>query len=263
MQENRVKRIMREGGLAIGTYVGVFADPQVVEIIGRAGFDAAFIDLEHCAHDLSDVKSMVIAAERVGITSIVRTPGFDPAFILRLLDLGVQGVQIPHISNAAAARAAVEAVRYPPLGDRGMSGSSRAAQFGQIPMRQHMEESNREISLAVMIEDLPALEEIDAIAAVPGIDIVAVGPSDLAAALGVAAQSDHPKLVAAIERVRAALAKGAGAKLALPMNHGSLPRNAAQLRELGVGYSNCAPSTEARLMRSMTEQVAGIRKELG
>lgn len=262
MQENRVKRIMREGGLAIGTYVGVFADPQIVEIIGHAGFDAAFIDLEHCAMDLGDVKAMVIAAERVGITSLVRTPGFDPAFILRLLDLGVQGVQIPHISNAAAAREAVEAVRYAPLGDRGMSGSSRAAQYGKIPMRQHMEESNREISLAVMIEDLPALDEIEAIAAVPGIDLIAVGPSDLSQALGVAAESDHPKLVAAIEKVRQALAKGAGAKLALPMNHSSCPRNAVQLREMGVGYSNCAPGSEVRLMRSMSEQVAGIRQAL-
>jgi len=92
-----------------------------------------------------------------------------------------------------------------------MSGSSRATQYGKIPMRQHMEESNREISLAVMIEDLPALDEIDGHRGGAGIDIVAIGPSDLAAALGVAAESDHPKVAAAIEKVRSALARGAGA----------------------------------------------------
>ena len=84
MQPNRVKRILREGGLALGTYVGGIADPQIVEIIGHAGYDAAFIDMEHTSFDLRDVQLMVLAAERVGIKPIVRTTGFDPAFILRL-----------------------------------------------------------------------------------------------------------------------------------------------------------------------------------
>lgn len=125
MRENRVKRVMREGGLALGAHVGGIADPQIVEIIGLAGFDAAFIDMEHTSFDLRDVQLMVMAAERVGITPIVRTPGFDPAFILRLLDMGVQGIYLPHVSNAAAARAAVKAVRYAPLGDRGMASLVR------------------------------------------------------------------------------------------------------------------------------------------
>ena len=90
MQTNRVKKIIREGGLALGTYVGGIADPQIVEIIGHAGFDAAFIDMEHTSFDLRDVQLMVMAAERVGISPIVRPPGFDPAFLLRLLDMGVQ-----------------------------------------------------------------------------------------------------------------------------------------------------------------------------
>jgi 4-hydroxy-2-oxoheptanedioate aldolase len=118
MRENRVKRILREGGLALGTHVGGIPDPQIVEIIGLAGFDAAFIDMEHTSFDLHDVQAMVMAAERVGITPIVRTPGFDPAFVLRLLDMGVQGIQVPHVHNAETARAAVKAVRYPPQGER-------------------------------------------------------------------------------------------------------------------------------------------------
>ena len=100
------------GGIAMGTYVGGMADPQIVEIIGHAGFDAAFIDMEHTSFDLRDVQLMVMAAERVGISPIVRPPGFDPAFLLRLLDMGVQGVQIPHISNVEAARAAVQDTDY-------------------------------------------------------------------------------------------------------------------------------------------------------
>jgi 4-hydroxy-2-oxoheptanedioate aldolase len=263
MQDNRVKRILRDGGLALGTYSGGIADPQIIEIIGHAGFDAAFIDMEHTSFDLRDVQLMVMAAERVGITPIVRTPGFDPAFILRLLDMGVQGVQVPHCDSAKKARAVVQAVRYPPQGDRGMAGGSRASDYGKTPLLEHMARSNREITVAVMIEDLAGVEEIDAIAATEGIDIVAVGPSDMARALGVSGEANHPKLVAVIDKVREALRKGAGARLALPIDHAAIPRNAAQLRDLGCGYANCAPSPEVRLLRSLREQVGEARRQLG
>jgi 4-hydroxy-2-oxoheptanedioate aldolase len=148
MKENRIKRILADGGLALGTHVGGIADPQIVEIIGLAGFDAAFIDMEHTSFDLRDIQLMVMAAERVGITPIVRTPGFDPAFILRLLDMGVQGIQVPHVSSAATAREAVKAVRYPPQGERGMAAASRAADYGKTRLLDHMAASNKEITLA-------------------------------------------------------------------------------------------------------------------
>src|SRR5258708_33965970 len=147
MQENRVKRIMNEVVLALGTHTGVFADPQVVEIIGLAGFDAAFIDMEHTSFDLPTVQLMVMAAERVGITSIVRTPGFDPAFILRLLDMGVQGIQLPHVSSVETARAAVAAERYPPQGERGMAAAGRAADVRTPPLRQQTAGASSEVLL--------------------------------------------------------------------------------------------------------------------
>src|SRR5579871_4562823 len=223
MQPNRVKKILREGGLALGTHVGGIADPQIVELIGLAGFDAAFIDMEHTAFDLHDVQAMVMAA----------------------------------------ARAAVAAVRYPPEGERGMAAGSRAADFGKTPLLEHMAQSNREILLACMIEDMAAVERIDEIAAVEGVDLLAVGPSDLSRSLGVSGHPDHPKLVAAIERVRAAVGNGGRVRLAIPLNHAAFPRNAAQLKALGVGYTNCAPTPEARLLRSLSEQAAEARRLLG
>jgi hypothetical protein len=104
------------------------------------------------------------------VTPIVRTPGFDPAFILRLLDMGVQGVQVPHVSSAAVVREAVKAVRYPPEGERGMAAGSRAANFGKTPLLEHMARSNKEVLLACMIEDMEAVEQIEEIAAVDGVD---------------------------------------------------------------------------------------------
>ena len=193
----------------------------------------------------------------------MRTPGFDPAFILRLLDIGVQGIQVPHVGDAATARAAVKAVRYPPLGERGMAAGSRAADFGKIPLIEHMAQSNREILLACMIEYMAAVERIDEIAAFEGVDLLAVGPSDLSRSLGVSGQTDHPKLVAAIDRVRKAVKEGAGARVALPLDHAAFPRDAAQLKALGAGYTNCAPSPEVRLLRSFQDQAAERRRLLG
>ncbi len=255
---------MRQGGLALGTHVGGIPDPQIVEIIGLAGFDAAFIDMEHTSFDLHDVQAMVMAAERVGVTPIVRTPGFDPAFILRLLDMGVQGIQVPHVSSVETARAAVAAVRYPPLGERGMAAASRAADYGKTPLLDHMARSNREIILACMIEDMAAVECIDQLAAVEGVDLFAVGPSDLSRSLGVSGQPDHPRLVAALDRVRDAVKQGnGGARLAIPLGHAAFPRDAVQLRDLGVGYTNCAPTPEVRLLRSLQGQLSEARRQLG
>jgi len=171
----------------------------------------------------------------------------------------VQGIQVPHIGDAATARAAVKAVRYPPLGERGMAAGSRAAEYGRIPLVEHMAQSNREILLACMIEDMAAVERIDEIAAVAGVDLLAVGPSDLSRSLGVAGEPDHPRLIAAIDRVRAAAAKSE-ARLALPLHHPAFPRDAAQLKALGAGYANCAPAPEARLLNSMRAQLDEARR---
>jgi 2-keto-3-deoxy-L-rhamnonate aldolase RhmA len=144
-----------------------------------------------------------------------------------------------------------------------MAAGSRAAEFGRIPLVDHMAQSNREILLACMIEDMAAVERIDEIAAVEGVDLLAVGPSDLSRSLGVSGQPDHPRLVAAIDQVREAAKKSAGARLALPLNHAAFPRNAAQLKALGAGYTNCAPTPEARLLNSLRTQAAEARKLLG
>src|SRR5271170_3809878 len=161
MKENRVKHILRDGGLALGTYVGGIADPQIVEIIGLAGFDAAFIDMEHTTYDPARC-----AARGYGGRAYRDHADSAHTFILRLLDMGVQGIQVPHVSSAETAREAVKAVRYPPLGERGMAAGSRAADYGRIALVEHMAQSNREILLACMIEDMAAVERIDEIAAV-------------------------------------------------------------------------------------------------
>ncbi|MBI3968770.1 MAG: hypothetical protein HY329_24300, partial [Chloroflexi bacterium] len=117
---------------------------------------------------------------------------------------------------------------------------------------------NEEILLVVMIEDVSAVDEIGAIASTEGVDLIAIGPSDLSRALGVAGQSNHPRLVETVDKIAAAVRR-AGKKLAFPLEHPVFPRNADQLREMGVGYCNCAPGPEVRLLRSLQEQIRTAR----
>jgi 4-hydroxy-2-oxoheptanedioate aldolase len=263
MLQNRIKKIIREGGVALAAHGGCFREPEVVELIGQAGFDGVFIDMEHTGFDLRDIQMMVLAAERFGITPIVRTSGFDPAFILRLLDIGVQGIYVPHVQNLETARQAVAATRYTPLGDRGVVGFCRAAAYGQIPLKEHMEQSNREVMLTLMIEDKEALDEIDAIAALEGVDLIAPAPNDLGASLGVPGQTDHPKLVAAMTRIIEAVRKAGKARLTLPLAHPLYPRTAVECKELGAGLVLCGAPPQVRLLRSYSQEAGEVRNALG
>ena len=258
--KNRVKEKMRQGELALGTYVS-FSDPQIVEIIGLAGFDAAFIDMEHTAFELPLVQAMIVAADLVGITPIVRVPDNDAKLILRILDMGAQGIVVPHIAGVAGAREAVAAVRYPPLGERGGAGGTRAARFGTVSWPEHVEVSNSEILLSVMTEDQKGIGEVDQIAAVEGIDLVAIGPTDLSQAIGATGPSD-PALINKVREI-AEIVKSIGkAKLQIPMNHGALPLGPRDLLELGVGYTHVAPPPPAVLLADMQRRLSEIRGEL-
>ena len=261
MRENRVKRILKAGGLAIGAGVDM-SDPALVEIIGLAGFDAAFIDMEHTGFDLGTIEQMIRAADLVGITSIVRVPDNNPKFILRILDMGAQGIQVPHIANRKDAEAAVQAVRYPPLGDRGVAGGSRAAMYGSISLAEHVASSNEQVMLTVMVEDMEAVNDIEGIASVDGIDLISVGPSDLSRALGVLGEANHPLVRSTVEKVAAAIKKVGKARMQFPLRHATLTLDVPELKALGVGYTTCSPHAHIRLLRSYQQQVKELRAKL-
>ena len=261
MRENRVKRVMREGKLALGTYV-TFADPQIVEVIGLAGYDAAFIDMEHTDFDLRLVGEMIRAADLAGVTSIVRVPDNDEKLILRLLDAGAEGIIIPHVAGLEGARKAVNAVRYAPLGHRGGAAGTRAAGYGTISWEDHCRQSNEQILLSVMTEDEKGVNDIEAIAALEGIDLVSIGPTDFSEYMGIRDPGSpvlRAKLTELADRI-----KGIGkAKMQFPMNHAAMPLGPTELLELGVGYTHVAPAPPAVLLRSLRERMQTIRAEIG
>lgn len=261
MRENRVKKVMRQGKLALGTYV-TFADPQIIEIIGLAGFDAAFIDMEHTTFDLALISEMIRAADLAGVTSVIRVPDNDEKLILRLLDAGAEGIIIPHVDGIEGAKKAVDAVRYGPMGHRGGAGGTRAARFGSLPWEEHVRQSNEEIMLAVMTEDEKGVSDIEKIAALDGIDIVSIGPTDFSEYMGIR-DPGSPVLRAKLEELAGRVKQIGKAKLAFPMNHAAMPLSAKELIDLGVGYCHVSPPPPAVLLRSMRERVQSIYQEIG
>ncbi len=259
MKKNRVKRVMREGGLAIVSHVG-FADPAVVEIIAAAGFDGAFIDMEHSVFDTQTVGEMIRVADLCGITPIVRVPDNNPKTILRLLDSGAQGIQVPHIEGAEGARRAAAAVRYPPAGERGGAGSTRAAGYGSVPWLEHMRTSNDEILLIVMTEDQRGLDELEEIAAVDGVDVISLGPTDISTALGMTDPND-PRLRQTFVELAGRINAVGKAKVYIPVNHSALRFSPRELLEMGVNYTSVAPAPPTIVLNSLRDSAARIREE--
>ena len=192
MKPNKMKAKIQSGQPALGVSV-MFPSPQIVEMIGALGFDWVLIDCEHGTIDVESVELMAMAAEVSGITPIARPPSKDPADILRVLDRGAMGVQVPHVNTAEDARAVVEAVKYHPLGKRGLAAGTRPANYGiGLTAAEYVAQVNRETLVCVQLEEGEALSNINAILKVEGIDVFFVGPSDLAQSMGFPGRTDTP-----------------------------------------------------------------------
>jgi 4-hydroxy-2-oxoheptanedioate aldolase len=184
--------------------------PSVVEVLGRAGFDIVCLDGEHGSVDRQILENLVRAAECVGVTPIFRTTLSYPAEILPYLDTGVMGVMQPHCRTAREAQMLVDAVKYAPLGARGMTpGRANDYAVSGVPSTEYIEASNRETLVMPQIEDVEGVKNLPEILKVEGIDALAIGPGDLSNSLGYPGQSAHPMVVEAIDHI-VDLAHGAG-----------------------------------------------------
>lgn len=201
MQKNRAKEKLARGEPVFKCMV-LANSPAVVEVLGYAGFDIVCLDGEHAPLDRQTLEHLVRAAESVGITPLFRSALHYPAELLPYLDTGVMGVMIPHCSTAEKARMAIEAVKYTPLGRRGMT-PARVASYGMagVKTRDYIAASNQETMIVAQIEDTEALDHLDELLAVDGIDIFDISPSDLSASLGHPGEPNHPRVIEATERI--------------------------------------------------------------
>jgi 2-keto-3-deoxy-L-rhamnonate aldolase RhmA len=188
---------------------------QHVEIAGASGLDAVVLDTEHASFDPSQLDVCLLAARAAGTAGLVRLADQRPETALHALDLGAAGVVVPHVKDAATARAVVAMCRYRG-GDRGFSNSPRAGGYGAIGMADHVAASDDAISVICQIEDASAIEHVAAIAAVPGVDCLFIGRADLALSFGLT-QLDHPRVDAAIATIiEAGQAAGVAVGIFLP-----------------------------------------------
>ena len=196
MQRNLFKHNLAAGKLQIGLWSSLCSN-IAAEIIGDSGFDWILLDTEHSPNEIPDLLGQLQAMQASPTTPIIRPAWNDAVLIKRALDIGAQSLLLPYVQNAEEVRAAVAATRYPPHGIRGVSVASRASRYGRTP--GYLGKANDEICVLVQVETRQALGELEAIAEVPGVDGVFIGPSDLAASLGHLGNPQHPDVQKAIK----------------------------------------------------------------
>jgi len=206
-----LKHRLRNGVPCLGTFVQIGA-PSVVEILGMAGFDFAIVDLEHGALEVTEAQALVRAADTFDLPLIARLPLGRLSSTSALLDSGYAGLLIPQVRNADDVREAVRHARYTPLGERGACAGIRADKFGAIPWAEHLADADRTTIVAVTIENRQALENLDEIVRVPGVDVVFIGLFDLSSSLGHGGEPGHPEVLATVDTIQAAV-EGTGVAL--------------------------------------------------
>jgi 4-hydroxy-2-oxoheptanedioate aldolase len=202
---NRFRQALAEGRQQLGLWCSL-PSAYAAEVVAGSGFDWLLLDTEHSPADVPTVLGQLQATAAYDVSAIVRPASNDIVLIKRYLDIGAQTLLIPYVQSAAEAAQAVAAMRYPPGGVRGVAALTRATRFGRV--EGYARRAAEELCLLVQVETQQALDSLEAIAAVEGVDGIFIGPGDLAASLGYPGEQNHPAVVGAIEdairRVRAA-----------------------------------------------------------
>jgi 4-hydroxy-2-oxoheptanedioate aldolase len=203
LPQNAFKRALKAGKAQIGLWSSLSSN-YTVEVIAGAGFDWILLDTEHSPNDLESLLTQLQAAAPYPAHPVVRVAWNDTVIIKRVLDIGAQTLLVPYVSTAEEARQAVAATRYPPAGVRGVAGTTRASRFGRV--KDYARKAQEELCLLVQVETQGALDAIEAICAIDGVDGVFIGPADLHASLGYAGEIANPKVKPliddAIRRIR-------------------------------------------------------------
>ena len=204
---NHTKRQLAAGQLALGMGLRQARTVDIAAIGKTCGFDWLFIDMEHSSLDVDTAAQIAMAALPVGITPIVRVPGKEHHHASRLLDSGAQGIVVPHVDTAEEAREAVSHCKYPPIGHRSVMGAQPQFAFKSVPVSESTGLANEGTLVVVMLETPKALENVDPIAAMPGLDVLLIGTNDLCSEMGIPGQFADPKVEEAYRRVIAACRK--------------------------------------------------------
>ncbi len=245
---------LKQGATLIGGWIQI-PHVAVARLLASSGFDWVAVDTEHGVIDLESAASLFAAIKEQGSVPLVRVPGVDYAQTKRYLDAGAEGIIAPLVNCREDAETLVRAVKYPPEGERGV-GYCAANLYG-FALDAYLKRANADILCCVQIEHVKAIEQIDAILSVPGVDAAFIGPYDLTASLGITAQFDHPKYRAALDTFLAACARH---KVA-PGIHVVQPDPEAVARAAKQGYRLIAYSLDVTMLgHAFRTDIARIRE---
>jgi 2-keto-3-deoxy-L-rhamnonate aldolase RhmA len=206
----RLKAALAEGRLTRVFGVGQLCHPKLIEIIGwQGGFDAVWLDQEHAGLSIEQIEQATRAARGVGLDTFVRLTATDYATVMRCLEAGAGGVMAAQVRNATEAAQVVRWAKFHPEGLRGVNGTGVDGRYGTLPMAEYFREANAETFVAIQIEHIDAVEDVERIAALKGVDVLFIGPADLSQSMELPGDWGHARVWQAIERVaQAAAARG-------------------------------------------------------
>lgn len=244
MRPNPVKRKLLQGEHSFGTFASEFFTPGLPQILRNGGAEFAIFDMEHSGLGFETLKSLCSYARGLDLVPLVRPPAADSHFLARALDVGAMGVEVPMVETAQQARDIVAAVRYPPAGRRGVAfGGSAHEDYQGGNLAELMRQENERTLVICLIESPAGIENVDAIAAVDGVDVLWLGQVDLTCAMGIPGQYDDPRFLAGVESLLAACRRHC--KVA-----GMTPLDAAWARNwMPQGFRMIAWSSDARMLR--------------
>jgi 2-keto-3-deoxy-L-rhamnonate aldolase RhmA len=257
---NRTKERLARGEVALCMATRLARTAEIAMIADSCGFDALFIDMEHCTISLDDAAQMCVAALPLGLTPLVRIAGHRFEDATRLLDMGALGIICPNVSTRAEAEAFVRACRFPPLGERSVAGAGALQGYRPTPLAEVNKQGDAATVLIPMLETPEGITNADAIAAVPGIDVVLIGSNDLCTAMGIPGELKSSKLRAAYETTAIAC-KGHGKHLGVGGIRADV-EHVAELVKLGARFVITASDVQY-LMKSARDEVAALRKATG
>jgi 2-keto-3-deoxy-L-rhamnonate aldolase RhmA len=257
MNKSLLKIKLNDGNLALGSWISL-AHPAIAEIMARIGFDWLAIDLEHSVITIREAEELIRVIDLAGSTPLVRLTSNDHSQIKRVMDAGSHGIIVPMVNSAEEAQSAVDAVKYPNKGRRGI-GLARAQGYG-ANFKEYLEWQENHSIVIVQIEHIKAIENIEEILSVDGVDGFIIGPYDLSGSMGIPGEFDHPELIKAMEKVFSyakKIHKTGGIHIVEP--------NTKELKlRIKEGHKFIAYSVDIRLLdASARSGISACKEELG
>jgi 4-hydroxy-2-oxoheptanedioate aldolase len=253
-----LKKRLQAGETLNGCWLNL-GSPLTAEIVGLSGFDWVLIDLEHGAGTEKDVLAQLQALESTSTAAFVRVESADSPRISRVLDMGAAGVMCPKVDNVAEAKKVVNGLHYPPFGNRGVAKMVRATAFGQN-FQAYYDSSRENLLGIIQIETREALNHLDEIAALEGVDVLFIGPADLSMELGIFGQFDNPIFIDALEKINQAARKAGKATGILFFN----PDDYKKYHDMGIRFIACGADATfvADGARTMAKKLDAFRSTI-